>query len=588
MKFTSIGFGSRIHLLYGARSINSNLTFVSDSSSVDPIGPWKASLSASPGENWLSSIYGGTNSIMPGSYSNHKPAAWFHDRLYWMQNLIEDTADAYILSWDGSGVHKHGGFTGDNGYNANWRNGRGTDLLSPSGAHTVCAQGCAHIVHNGILFILGAVPLFTTSAGNDGWRTKKGWDVASITNAGDGTNRRNRRKYTSFGIDKRAKHKKDHKFITTPTEFLPNALSQEDTNACDAISWGDDIIFASYCDILKFPGGSGIPELIEMTRNIPSAKSFEIFPSGGFDNSSPVFTPGTDIPDLLVLTGSGVIKQINFVNSAISGTKTIFDLGNLLLDPATLGKNVRTGDSLERISSSAEPARSCYLKSFNGTLHAFIPSAVSGYHYLRCDGDPRLVANWQNKSLTLPDDIKRFDGDIYGSFDEFRNSLYLLHVSKSEYGLWGFIGGQKGAGGMYLTRLDTNYSFTEIYRGVSAEPSVGLIPYNNVGVSAISPSGNGPEVLASTDYALINYKLYSAYPRTCSVTIEYSTDDGTTWKNATQFKSYITGQNVGDGKTGLSASYFGDSHSFYWNHSYDLGCNVNKRCKIRILPVMER
>jgi len=595
IKAVSVGWGSRLHLIDGARIQNVSLTFVKDVTTDDPNSPWNAGISVGVGvpETWIGAIYGGKCSLPPGGYSNQKPGAWYFGKFYWSQMEVEERGEFFILSWDGSGIFKHGGFTGDTGYGANWRNGRGVELISPSGdTGEITMQACSHIIHNGILFILGAAPLFNT--GGSDWREKEDWDVTPINIGGDNSVRRRRRRYCVFGIDKREKSGKDHNFITTPVTMSGGlASTQEDTHACDAISWCNDIIFASYCDLIRFPGGSGVPELIESTINIPTSKCFAIYPSGGFDtDGEPLFRPGTELPDLLVLTGSGVIKQINFPSGNMfnpSGTTTLFNLGTLVTDFTTEEVNVRIGDPLERVSDEInEPTRSCYLKTFNNQLHAFIPSATSGYHYFRCDGDPRDNNNWQNTSLSLPDDFKRFDGDIYGMHDTFRDALYLLHVSKSEYGLWGFIGGQKGAGGMVITELSRDFNFREIYRGMSAEPSIGLIPYNNVGLHAQIPSGSNPEVLPSTDYALVNYKLFSAYSITAKVRIEFSIDNGLTWHTTRRFKSYVNGLPLGDGLTGLEASFFGVSHTFYWDHLSDLGCNIHKQARVRITPEIER
>lgn len=594
-KAVSVGWGSRLHLIDGARIQNVNLTLVArDTSAADPTSPWNAAITPGNPAIWLDALYGGESSLKPGGYSNHKPGAWYFGRFYWSTHEVEDAGEFYILSWDGSGQFKHGGFTGTNGYAANWRNGRGTELISPSGTvGDISMQACAHIVHNGILFILGAAPIFSTNNSVDPWRTKEGWDVPNINTAGNDTSRRFRRRYAVFGIDKRQRSGKDHNFIRPPTLMSGGfASTQEDTNACDAISWGNDIIFASYCDLIRFPGGSGVPQLIESTIDIPTSKCFESYPSGGFINDEPQFMPGTQLPDLFVLTGSGLLKQINFPSGngyQPSGTSILFDLGTLVTDFDTEEVDVRYSGPLERVfDAQNEPIRSCYLKSFSNQLHAFIPSETSGYHYFRCDGDPREANNWQNASRSLPDDLKRFDGDLYGFHDTFRNALYLLHVSKSDYGLWGDIGGQKGAGGMVITELSADFEFREIYRGMSAEPPMGLLPYNNLGVSVQIPSGNNPEVLASTDYALINYKIYSAYPLLVNVTIEYTIDNGLTWHPAKRFKSYDTAALLGDGLVNLTASHFGEPHTFYWDHLDDLGCNANRLAKVRITPQIVR
>lgn len=581
IKSVSVGFGSKLHIMNGGSMKTVNLTFVSDPTSNNPIGPYQAAGGAG-GNNWIELLHGGTNSIMPGAYSNHKPAAWYFGDLYFTSYKVSEDADIYILRWDGSGIYKNGGFTGTNGYAANWRNGRGTQLLSPSGAHNISCNSLGHIVHNGILFMLGPVCNLTI-AGGDSFQSRD-WDILTDrTNGADISDRRRRRRYISFGIDKRDKiGGKDHKFIGPATEFLPIAAKQDDTHCCDIISYGDDLIFASYCDLVEFPGGSGTPRLIESTTDVPSSKCLVLYPSGGFVGGDPQFSPGTEQPDVLLLTGSGVIKKINFPSGVASGTTTMIDLTDFI------GSNVRTSDSLARVTSSTEePQRSCYIQHFNNQLHAFFSSSTSGYHYMRCDGDTRDSENWTVLTNSLPDDLRRWDGDLYGFHDPFRNALYVMHCAKSEYGVWGEIGGQKGAGGIAIYELNTDFNWRNIYRGACSEPPVGLIPYNNLGVYATVASGSNPQVISSTDYALLTYKLHSIYPSLLNVDIEYSIDNGLTWQDARRFRSY-EGQFLGDGKENLQADFFGVEHTFYWAHINQLDINNVKQAILRIIPKVVR
>ena len=575
----SLGFGGRLHIIEGGRVVNTNLTFVKSPSNTQPIGPWFAG--AGTGANYMEILFGGINSIMPGALSNHKPCAFYYGDLYTTLHTISEAPRVFLTKFDGSGVFKHGGFTGTNGYAANWRNGRGTQLISPSGTLDIGFQSCAHIVHNGVLFVLGATPLITFPITE--W-TNMGWVGPTIANGTDQTDRRRRRRYGGFVISKNEKQGTVDKRILQPLPELANATTQEDTHACDAISFSNDIYFTSHIDLLRYPGGSGIPELIESTVNIPSPKCFEIYPSGGFSNGDPVFDPTTNHADLLMLSSSGVLKSIIFrTNESPSGTRTLIDLGLLVQDAGTLIKDVRTGTMLSRVTSStAEPPRSCFLKTFNSKLNAFFPSATSGYYHFQCEGDPRDSNNWTNVTNDMFEDVRRFDGDLYGFHDNFRDVLYVMHISKSEYGLFGTVGGQNGAGGMHLSELNKNNEWREIYRGVSAEPSVGLIPYNFIGPYSQAPSGSNPQVIASTDYALLTYKLYSPYPRTVNVDIEYTINKGITWHTAKRFKSYDTATLLGEGKTNLSASFFGQEHTFYWDYINDIGFNNVKEAKLRI------
>jgi hypothetical protein len=574
----SLGFGGRLHIFDGAKVTNANLTFVSDSSFNDPIGPWRSNLGA--GNNWVQLLFGGESSIFPGGFGNHKPCVFYFGDLYSTINFISEDPDVYIVKFDGSGIHKHGG---DSGYASAWRNGRGTELQSPSGGQSIAFQSCSHLIHNSNLFILGASPRLTFPIAS--WANMD-WQGPTQVNGADQTDRRRRRRYGGFAISKKEKQGKDFKLVMQATEFSPAALTQEDTQACDAISYSNDIFFTSHCDLVRYPGGSGIPHLVEETINIPSAKCLEIYPSGGFNaNGDPVLDRLTQKPDLLMLTSSGVLKSVIFpsgIGSVPSGTTTLFDLGSLVTD-INGAKQIRIGNQLQRVSSvTLEPTRSCYLKSFNNKLNAFISSPASGYYHFQCDGDPRVTDNWSNLSQQMPDDFRRFDGDMYAYHDTFRNALFVMHVSKSEVGIWGTAGAQNGAGGVLIAELNTDNNWRQIYTGMSAEPSIGLIPYNNLGVYAQAPSGNNPQIIPSTDYALLEYKLYSPFPRTVNVDIEYTIDKGVTWQSARRFKTYDTKTLLGDSKENLSASFFGDLHTFYWDYIKDIGFNNVQEAKLRI------
>ena len=102
------------------------------------------------------------------------------------------------------------------------------------------------------------------------------------------------------------------------------------------------------------------------------------------------------------------------------------------------------------------------------------------------------------------------------------------------------------------------------------------------------PSGSNPQVIASTDYALLSYELYSAYPTNVNVNIEYTINKGVSWNEASQFKSYSTGVLLGEGKENLSASFHGNTHTFYWNYVKDIGFNNLKEAKLRIISRVVR
>lgn len=581
----SLGWGTRLHLIQGAKVTNVNLTFINDSTEVYPRGSWAAD-NTSADSNYYGGLFGGRNTILPGGFANHKPGAFYAGNFYFTGHLAENDPKVYIAKWDGSGIFKHGGFTGGAGYDANWRNGRGTQLISPSGTSIdISRNSVGHIVHNGVLFMLGASAQFITNGSTWTPWINMGWG-ASVA-SGDIPSSRLRRKYDILAIDKRSKSGKETKIAVPTFEFFPNALTQEDTNTCDVISAKNDIIYANYIDVLRFPGGSGHPQLIESNLQKPSSKCFEYFPASGFDTDGSILGN----TELMMLEGSGLLIAIHFPNgigSAASGTRTIIDLGDLVTD--VLGdKLVRTFGVLARVDSTTdEPQRSCFLKSFNNQLHAFFPSQASGYYHLVCTGSPAVEGNWSNRTALAPIDFKSFDGDIYGYRDFYRNTLYIMHCSKSEIGLWGTLGGQKGAGGVVIKRLGTNLEWNDIYSGVWAEPPIGLIPYNNIGVYGIIGSGQNPEVIPSTDYALIDYTLNSAFSYTVNITVEYTVDNGITWNTARRFRDRTTGNYLGDSTQNLQSSFFGNAYTFYWDYVGDLGFNSQKNCTVRITPFIVR
>lgn len=588
MKAISIGWGSKLHMIDGARMHNVVLTFSKDTAATQPKSSYNSNTGVG-GNNWIQLLHGGECSLMPGGYSNHKAGAFFFGEFYYGAHNVSENSDFYLLKWDGSGIHKMGGFTGTNGYAANWRNGRGITLLTPSGSHNLELASCAHIVHNGILFVLGSASFYTFGGGTDPMRDKLGWYSKDYTNASDISDRRRRRRYMSLHIEKADRTSKERRQISTPVEFLPIANKQDDTHACDAISFGSDIIFASYCDIVRFPGASGAAKLVESNLAQPTSKCFDVFPTSGYDGT------GTPIgsTNLLCLYGSGVLRKIDFpaaANHVASGTISLIDLANEFTLNDLDEPNNRTGDTLVRVTDTElEPIRSCYLKSFNNDLHAFFISATSGYHYFRCSGDPSNSDNWSNYTNDIPEDIRKFDGDLYAYYEPFRDSLYFMHAAKSEYGVWGEVGGQKGAGGVVVYEFNTGYTWNEMYKGCAAEPPMGIFKYDNFGVYVQAPSGfSGLEVLPSTDYALIGYSLFSTYPTSVSVLVEYSIDNGVSWHTARRFKSYVNGQELGDGRAGLYADYFGRQYHFYWDYVSDLGFNTINQAIIRIIPRIER
>lgn len=591
----SVGWGSRLHLINGGRQTPSNLTFTPITTDNDPLSVWNPDSSPGGASDYEEALYGGKSSVWPASFCNHNPGAFYYGKFYWTQNRISLNGGIYFLRWDGSGIYKNPGFINGNGYDANWRNGRGTELISPSGTVTeIACNSLSAIVHNGVLFFVGENHISSINALTSDWNNKLGWDVFEDGdgNTGDDSQDklRTRRAYRSFAIIKDSINGPEKKIMGPRVKFNAGtsglAPSREDTHSCHAISWKDDILYANHIDIINFPGGSGSPVVVESNLNFPSSKHFAIFPTSGFNSSGDKV--GND--KLLLLTGSGVLKSINFPSgiSQPSGTTTMIDLGNLVLD-ADLNKSVRTKSIMaRREDTTSEPQRSCVLKPFSNKLHAFFVSATSGYHHLVCNGDPTNSDNWENRTLRMPEDFRRFDGDMYCYHDTFRNTLNCLHVAKGDVGMWGSVGLGRGAGGHSLYELNTDFDWNEIYIGGSAEPSIGIIPYNNFGVYATAPSGGNPQIIPSTDYALIEYKLHSPFNRVVNVTFEYSIDEGLTWSSARRFRSYIDGTPQGSGLQNLNSSFHGNNYTFFWDYVNDVGFNNIQDILIRIRPKVVR
>ncbi|MCX7702595.1 MAG: hypothetical protein N2234_00610 [Planctomycetota bacterium] len=107
--------------------------------------------------------------------------------------------------------------------------------------------------------------------------------------------------------------------------------------------------------------------------------------------------------------------------------------------------------------------------------------------------------------------------------------------------------------------------------GTSVEISISLDnndPPSVVVDTPVSPA-NGP--------ITITYTLADTEGDICSITVEYSTDGGVTYEEA-------TGGTGGDGTSGLSSSHTGESHTFVWDSFTDLGYAYYTNVKVRITP----
>ncbi len=614
-----MGWGGALHFVASPNGQRSEGATMSNGPVAvnDVINEWNVG-GAGSFSDYYNGCFGGPMAMLPGGLSNHKPGAFYFGDFYYFQHNVEQLGGSvFLLRYDGSGIFQNG----RNGaiYANKSHSGRGVKLLSPSGNSPIHTKALCAIVHNDILFYVGAIPVHD-QPGNavNSWSALEDWNQIDknlpTTGADGGTSLPRRRAYGAFTIHKKTRNGKDFRdaagnLAIKYNRFTPAGLAPdyECLHACDAISLGDDIIYANNCDIMRFPGGSGIATFVERNNIEISSKCFEIYPSGGFLDSSPIGES-----QLMILSGSGTIKKINlpgdgdhnpseslnFGNGTDSasgvpfGTRSLIDLGQFVSD--FNGPKVRTGGFRGRLASTfQEPSRSCLLRKFDNKLHAFFISSTSGYYHFVCDGDPRGKNNWQDRTAFVPDEIKLFDGDLFGYTDDHFGTLNVSHVAKANVGVFGMIGGDRGAGGWSVYSLDTSLAWKKVARGAGSAPPCGLIPYDPTSVSVQVASGGvvatNPQIIPSTDYALLTYQLIvgRAPNRLTDIDIDFSIDDGITWNTATQFKDYVTGLPLGEGKISLTASPPGTEHEFYWAHVTDVGFNVQNRARLRIRPKLK-
>ncbi len=518
----------------------------------------------------ISKLYGGYLSSYPGS-CNHRPGAFYRNKFYIPVNRIDEQYSAlYILKYDGSGM-----FVNQGGYSsAPWKSGRGYEFVSPSGQNETSFHTAemSALNYNDKLFILGQVSEANVNSTTNNWIKKCGWTVSTLSEGGLSPGKR---RYRSFVIKQNILTNKEDKIIGSGTTFTPAAARRDYLHACDAIGFKGDIYYANWVDILKFHGPSGGQiTLLDNRNSKPSSKCFAIYPTSGYILNNPIGNA-----NLFCLSGSGLINKIN-----ASGVEVVYDL-------KWKNPDVRITSNCGRIETSdGEPGRSSLLINFNKKLHAFITTETSGYHHFVCTGNPGSGINWEDKTQSLPEDLRRWDGNIYGYVDSFRNKLAILHSTMSEVDLFGYVGAQKGAGGEYIYECDASSSgkWELVYGGVIGHPSNGLIPYQNLGPNVTIPSGNNPKVYQASDYAIINYTVYDHYRRNVNVDILYSKDDGLTWNNARRFKSYDNGILLGSGISNLPTSPEGINYDFYWDYVNDVGFNTIKNCMLKIRPSLSR
>lgn len=567
-------------------------------------------------DDYYEGVWGSPLSIQPGGFCNHKPGAFYYGDFYCQKSLnqLQDKF-VYLLRFDGSGQYLQGANQGSNHFVNKSMSGRGMDFISPSGSVGISAHSLAHIVHNGVLFMVGALTVHDQNPLTSNWKVYEDWNVKDLNYGKSGNDTGvylpRRRMYGSFTVHKKSIGGKEFRDAASNTTKFNNGTSlsgiapdSECLNACDAISWNDSIIYANHADIVEFPGGSGTPRFVERNSVELSSKCFLAYPASGFVDGVP---QGQE--ELMMLTGSGVLKKILFpgdpghnpsglpsqgldlelhASGRPFGTESLVNIGTLVSD--FFGPKVRDEGQLARlIDQTEEPTRSCLLSSFNNKLHAFFISAGSGYYHFECDGDPRDILNWTSRTSRLPDEFKLYDGDMFGYVDDERNRLSCMHINKSNIGVYGSVGGDRGAGGWTIAELTQEGTWINKQHGAACSPGAGFIPYDTNGVFVQMPSGayaSNPEVVASTDYALIRFELFT--PRNpgykVDVDIDYTLDNGTTWNEASQFTDYVTGAALGESKLDLSASPAGDVHEFYWAHVKDVGFNPEKNARLRIRP----
>ena len=567
--------------------------------------------------NYYKGLYGGPLSICPNGFANHKPGAFYFGQFYFQKSTVDQQSmELHVLRFDGSGQYINTSNFDANHFRFKSQSGRGVDFLSPSGGTGIDAHPLSTIVHNGVLFMVGAFITHDENPLTSPWTTFEDWNIKDKGLGGAGNDTGNflprRRAYGAVTVHKKNRFGKEFRDIASNVTRFNNSTSlsgiapdSECLGACDAVSWGSSVIYANHADVVEFPGGSGRARFIERNDVELSAKCFQPFPSSGFDSNGNAV--GKD--ELMMLTSSGVLKKVLFPGDPLHnpsglpnlgldlephasgrpfGMESLVSVGDLVAD--FFGPKVRKNGQRGRLlDSTTEPTRSCLLQNFNNKLHAFFISASSGYYHFICDGNPRSLDNWEDRTAFLPDEFKLFDGDMYGHVDENFNRLTCMHVAKSNIGLYGTVGSDRGAGGWSIYELTGENEWINRQVGGAMSPGVGLIPYDPNGVFVEMPSGafaSNPEVVASTDYALLKYQLFT--PRNpgfkVDVDIEYSIDNGTTWQAATQFRDYGTGSGLGEGKVDLTASPDGDIHEYYWAHVKDVGFNPVKDARLRVRP----
>ena len=558
------GWGGQIYLVKGGQIdiVNKSLNAQADPAVTVTNG--QAARDTASATDFYRYLWGSQNSYIPGGYANHKPVAFSpQGRLYQALNILEeDDQNLYIGGWDGSGLFFHRG--GD--FEAQlWKSGRGWDAASPSGSHDVECYDNALIRHNDVIFGIGVHKKSDVSSASN-WIAKMGWtfDLATVGLLSSSAPRRTYRVWSINSVDNK-------KIMGPVTRFQPDALTFEHLNSCDAFSFRGDLYYANWVDILRFPGGSGTPEVLHFDQNNPRARSFNVWPSGGVSQGNAL---GEN--RLLVLDSDSKLYRLL---QPASGRNLLVTLS----DKRTNETGRANENFFSRVSSATnEPGRSPLLLSQNNELNAFVVSNSSGYMHFTGTGNPSGTGGWTDRTDQLPPDFKGRDGNVYGFADTFRNKLYLLHCTYASFGVYGNQGGGQDCGGGYwLYEYDFNRNWAEIGRGIIGMPPRGLVPYENLGPYVAIPSGNNPQVLKCSDHAILTYKLYDQFGRNVNSEVEFSVNDGITWNDARRFRSY-TGPFLGSGVSNLPTSPQGIEYTFFWDYVNDIGFNEPTQVLLRI------
>lgn len=558
-----MGFGNQIYYTKGSRIIPCNLTLVSTATQSYNGGAMYAS---NPDNTLEGHFFGGLNTWWPESYANHKVAAFYKNKLYFTANSLAGAVGTfYICTFDGSGIFTQPG----SAYSTNkWRGGRGVQFLTPSGTTSIDTDDAGLLVYNGNLFIV-ANNFSSAAADFTAWRSL-GWHTHAPVAGSRGD-----RTFRVFSIDKN-----DKKIAGPAYSFAPDADNKNDNHICDIIGFHGDLYFGTWSDIYRVHGCSGSIEQVASTPTQKAAKCFAVFPNAGYSNGVSVHGDG-----LFCLSGSGVLTHI--APSGSRKVRTVVDLGWINEDVRDGAESVRYG-SLTRIEdATSEPGRSSLLLNFNNELHAFVATETSGYRHFYCGGNPSGTTNWHETTDDMPKSFRYWDGNMFGFVDDYHNKMVVAHISQSEIGLFGYAGGQKGAGGISIYEYDVNRDWHEIYNGSVGLSPRGLVPYNNIGPDILIPSGSNPVFYKCSDYAIVQYTLYDYFRRNCNIDIEYSIDNCLTWHTARRFRDY-SGNLAGSGISNLSTSPEGINYDFYWDYINDVSFNTEKDCYVRITPKLVR